>query len=132
MTDPFMLAAIEEAEAGLDASSVAATIAACSREARRFMPRSTRSNEVGVRRPWSTGGRSSTRRFRHAPCAVGAVLPYGIPNVVIGENVTFRGEEELLRLRGVELTILQDQACIDLMMRFIQSCPDLWNEDIGV
>ena len=69
-----------------------------------------------------------------SPCAMcsGAILLYRIPRVVIGENVTFRGEEDLLRLRGVELTVLQDDRCIGLMQRFIREQPALWNEDIGV
>jgi len=69
-----------------------------------------------------------------SPCAMcsGAILLYGIPTVVIGENITFRGEEELLRTRGVTLSVLQDPACIELMRRFIESRPEVWNEDIGV
>jgi cytosine deaminase len=68
-----------------------------------------------------------------SPCAMcsGAVLLYGIPKVVIGENRTFMGEETLLRSRGVELDILQDEDCIALMRGFIAARPDLWNEDIG-
>ena len=69
-----------------------------------------------------------------SPCAMcsGAVLLYGIPKVVIGENQTFRGEEELLRSRGVEIEVVQDSRCIDLMTAFIRANPTLWNEDIGV
>jgi len=69
-----------------------------------------------------------------SPCAMcsGAILLYGIPRVVVSENVTFQGEENLLRERGVSVEVLQDQRCIDLMRRFIQEHPDLWNEDIGV
>lgn len=69
-----------------------------------------------------------------SPCAMcsGAILLYGIRRVVIGENVSFRGEEDLLRDRGVALMVVQDQRCIDLMRRFIHDHPDLWNEDIGV
>jgi len=69
-----------------------------------------------------------------SPCAMcsGAILLYGIPRVVIGENRTFTGEEELLRSRGVEITILQDGKCIGMMNGFIANHPDLWNEDIGV
>lgn len=68
-----------------------------------------------------------------SPCAMcsGAILLYGIPRVVIGENRTFLGEEALLRARGVELEVLQDPACIALMRRFIAAKPGLWNEDIG-
>ena len=68
-----------------------------------------------------------------SPCAMcsGAILLYGIPRVVIGENRTFTGEEELLRSRSVELTILQDEECIAMMNEFISAHPELWNEDIG-
>jgi len=69
-----------------------------------------------------------------SPCAMcsGAILLYGIPRVVIGENVTFQGDEDLLRERGVSVEVLQDQRCIEMMRGFIQEHPDLWNEDIGV
>jgi cytosine deaminase len=60
------------------------------------------------------------------------VLLYGIPRVVIGENRTFLGEEELLRSRGVEVIVAQDERCIALMERFIAERPEEWNEDIGV
>lgn len=62
----------------------------------------------------------------------GAILLYGIPRVIIGENSTFTGEEELLRSRGVLVDLLQDQECISLMRTFIKEKPELWNEDIGV
>lgn len=69
-----------------------------------------------------------------SPCAMcsGAILLYRIPRVVVGENVTFRGEEELLRSRGVVVDVLQDDRCIEMMQRFIRERPALWNEDIGV
>jgi creatinine deaminase len=68
-----------------------------------------------------------------SPCAMcsGAILLYGIPRVVIGENRTFLGEEELLRSRGVEVEVLADAECEEMMARFIREHPDLWNEDIG-
>jgi len=68
-----------------------------------------------------------------SPCAMcsGAILLYGIPRVVIGENRTFTGEEALLVARGVRIEVLQDQECIDLMRGFISAHPELWNEDIG-
>ncbi|ABK99588.1 nucleoside deaminase [Pelobacter propionicus] len=66
------------------------------------------------------------------PMCAGAILLYGIPRVVIGENRNFRGEEELLRSRGVQVELLQDEECIALMRQFIDNRPDLWNEDIGV
>jgi creatinine deaminase len=69
-----------------------------------------------------------------SPCAMcsGTVLLYGIAKVVVGENQTFMGEEELLRSRGVEVVVLQDPTCRDLMRQFIAAKPALWNEDIGV
>ncbi len=69
-----------------------------------------------------------------SPCSMcsGAILLYGMPRVVVGENRTFRGEEDLLRSRGVLVEILQDETCLRLMREFIASHPQLWNEDIGV
>ena len=68
-----------------------------------------------------------------SPCAMctGAVLLYGIPEVVVGENRTFQGEEALLRSRGVTVRVLDDARCRDLMLSFIAARPNLWNEDIG-
>lgn len=69
-----------------------------------------------------------------SPCAMcsGAILLYGIPKVIIGENQTFLGEEALLRSRGVQVEVVQDATCVALMRGFIASKPELWNEDIGV
>jgi cytosine deaminase len=69
-----------------------------------------------------------------SPCSMcsGTILLYGIPRVVVGENQTFMGEEELLRARGVNVEVFQDPTCIRLMKDFIREHPDLWNEDIGV
>lgn len=68
-----------------------------------------------------------------SPCSMcsGAILLYGIPKVIIGENQNFMGEEALLRGRGVEVEVLNDQTCIDMMKQFITENPTLWNEDIG-
>jgi len=66
------------------------------------------------------------------PMCTGAILLYGIPRVIVGENRTFMGEEELLRSRGVIVEVLQDSQCIEMMKAFIQKQPQLWNEDIGV
>ena len=62
----------------------------------------------------------------------GAILLYGIPHVIVGENRTFMGEEELLRSRGVRVEVVQDVSCIRMMNAFIAEQPQLWNEDIGV
>ena len=68
-----------------------------------------------------------------SPCSMcsGAILLYGIPKVIVGENRTFLGEEALLRSRGVSVEVLQDESCITLMADFITDHPELWNEDIG-
>ncbi len=85
-------------------------------------------------------GRQPARIYREctiyttlSPCAMcsGTILLYGIPRVVVGENRTFMGEEELLRSRGVNVEVLQDARCQELMARFIQANPTLWSEDIG-
>jgi cytosine deaminase len=86
-------------------------------------------------------GRQSASVYSHStmyttlsPCAMcsGAILLYGIPRVVVGENRTFKGEEPLLRSRGVKVTVLQAGECISMMQGFIAANPGLWNEDIGV
>ena len=77
--------------------------------------------------------RESTIYTTLSPCSMcsGAILLYGIPRVIVGENKTFMGEEELLRSRGVEVTVVDDQTCVGLMERMISERPELWNEDIG-
>lgn len=65
------------------------------------------------------------------PMCTGAILLYGIPKVIIGENSTFLGSEALLKDNGVEVTVLNHDECIEMMQRFIQENPKLWNEDIG-
>lgn len=69
-----------------------------------------------------------------SPCSMcsGAILLYKIPNVIIGENKTFMGEEALLISRGVQVEVVQNQTCIKLMEAFIHQHPKLWNEDIGL
>jgi cytosine/creatinine deaminase len=85
-------------------------------------------------------GRHPTSVYRESvlyttlsPCSMcsGAILLYGIPRVIIGENKTFLGDEALLKLRGVRIEVLQDPTCIRLMEEFIREHPQLWNEDIG-
>ena len=77
--------------------------------------------------------RESTLYTTLSPCPMcsGAILLYGIPRVIVGENHTFMGEEELLRSRGVDVTVVDDPTCIALMERMIAERPELWNEDIG-
>lgn len=86
-------------------------------------------------------GRLPARVYRESvlyttlsPCAMcsGAILLYGIPHVIVGENRTFMGEEELLRSRGIRVDVVQDERCIAMMTKFIAEHPELWNEDIGV
>jgi cytosine deaminase len=69
-----------------------------------------------------------------SPCPMcsGAILLYGIPTVVVGENVTFQGPEEYVRSQGVLVDVRQEPECIRMMRDFIQAHPQLWNEDIGV
>jgi len=85
-------------------------------------------------------GRLTPDQYRHSllvttlsPCPMcsGAALLYRIPRILIGENQSFMGDETHLRNHGVELSILQDPECIELMRTFIRHHPDLWNEDIG-
>ena len=85
-------------------------------------------------------GRQTAQTYRESvlyttlsPCAMcsGAILLYGIPKVIIGENQTFVGEEALLRERGVQLDVLHNSECLHLMQDFIAAQPTLWNEDIG-
>ena len=77
--------------------------------------------------------RESTIYTTLSPCAMcsGAILLYGIPRVVIGENRTFLGAEDHLRSRGVEVVVADSAACVGMMERFIAENPELWNEDIG-
>lgn len=77
--------------------------------------------------------RDSTLYTTLSPCAMcsGAILLYGIPRVVIGENMSFKGEEALLKSRGVSVEVRQDTHCMMLMIEFIQTEPELWFEDIG-
>jgi cytosine/creatinine deaminase len=77
--------------------------------------------------------RASTLYTTLSPCPMcsGAILLYGIPRVVIGENLSFKGEEGLLKSRGVNVEVLHESRCIMRMMEFVQNEPELWFEDIG-
>jgi len=88
--------------------------------------------ENAGRRPASVY-RESVLYTTLSPCSMctGAILLYGIPRVVVGENRTFLGEEELLRSRGVAVEVVDDPACVAMMEQFIRDNPQLWNEDIG-
>jgi creatinine deaminase len=146
MTDEFMNAAIEEAQLGLREGGI--PIGSVLVHHGRILGRGhnrrvQRGSAVlhGEMDALENAGRQAAKVYRESvlyttlsPCAMcsGAILLYGIQTVIIGENRTFLGEEELLRSRGVSLTVLQDSTCIRLMADFIQARPELWNEDIGV
>lgn len=143
--DPFMEAAIDEARHGLEEGGIpiGAVIVHGGRIIGRGHNQRVQKGSAilhGEMAALENAGRCPAEVYRGAvlyttlsPCAMcsGAILLYGIPRVVIGENRTFLGEEALLRARGVELEVLQDPACIALMRRFIAAKPGLWNEDIG-
>ena len=143
--DQFLKAAIDEARQGLAEGGIPIGSIIVHRGAiigRGHNRRVQKGSAIlhGEMDAFENAGRLPARTYRESvlyttlsPCAMcsGAILLYGIPKVVIGENQTFMGEEDLLRSRGVVIEVLQDQACVDLMRRFIASKPDVWNEDIG-
>jgi cytosine/creatinine deaminase len=146
MTDEFMRAAIEEAEKGLNEGGIpiGSVLVHDGQIIGRGHNRRVQQGsailhgemdalEAAGRQP-AVVYRESTIYTTLSPCAMcsGAILLYGIPRVVIGENRTFMGEEELLRARGVAVQVLQDATCVRLMTEFIAAHPELWNEDIGV
>jgi len=143
--DQFMQAAIEEAQRGLAEGGIpiGSVIVHKGRIIGRGHNRRVQQGSAilhGEMDAFENAGRQPAGVYRESvlyttlsPCAMcsGAILLYGIPRVVIGENQTFMGEEALLRSRGVNLEVLQDATCVDLMRRFILDKPGLWNEDIG-
>ena len=145
MIDQFMKAAIEEAErgraeGGIPIGSVLmhrGTILGRGHNRRVQRGSATLHGEMDA---LENAGRQPASVYRESvvyttlsPCSMcsGAILLYGIPTVIVGENQTFMGEEELLRSRGVAVNVLQDRTCIAMMTRFIDEHPQLWNEDIG-
>ena len=146
MTDSFMEAAIEEAQQGLNEGGIpigSAIVHAGRVIGRGHNRRVQRGSSVlhGEMDALENAGRQPAAIYRQSvlyttlsPCAMcsGAILLHGIPRVIVGENQTFLGEEELLRSRGVTVHVLQDETCIRLMREFIAAHPELWNEDIGV
>src|SRR5712692_432614 len=143
--DPFLTAAIEEAERGRMEGGIPIGAVLVHRDLiigrghnRRVQQGSAVLHgemdalERAGRHPASTY-RASTMYTTLSPCAMcaGAILLYGIPRVVVGENQTFVGEEALLRSRGVTVEVVQDERCIRMMQQFIAEHPELWNEDIG-
>ena len=140
-----MLAAIEEAERGLAEGGIPIGSVLVHRGkivGRGHNRRVQRGSAIlhGEMDALENAGRQPAAVYRESvlyttlsPCAMcsGAILLYGIPRVVIGENRTFLGEEELLRARGVTVEVLQDPRCIEMMTAFIRENPRLWDEDIG-
>ena len=146
MVDEFLRAAIDEAEQGLREGGIpiGSVLVHGGRIIGRGHNRRVQRGSVvlhGEMDALENAGRQPAAVYREgilyttlSPCAMctGAILLYGIRHVVVGENRTFVGEEELLRSRGVVVEVLQDRTCIDVMATFIQANPRLWNEDIGV
>lgn len=142
----FMKAAIEEARKGLDQGGIpigSVLVHEGQIIGRGHNRRVQRGSVVlhGEMDALEAAGRQPASVYRESvlyttlsPCAMcsGAIVLYGIPHVVVGENTTFMGEEEWLRARGVRVDLLSDATCIELMSDFISQNPQLWNEDIGV
>jgi len=144
--DAFLAAAIEEASLGLAEGGIPIGAVLVHRGAivgRGHNRRVQQGSAVlhGEMDALERAGRQPASVYRESviyttlsPCAMcsGAILLYGIPHVIVGENQTFLGEEEWLRARGVRVDIVQDERCIAMMKTFIAMHPELWNEDIGV
>ena len=143
--DEFMAAAIEEAETGLAEGGIpiGSVLVHNGRIVGRGHNRRVQKGSAilhGEMDALENAGRLPASAYRESviyttlsPCSMcsGAILLYGIPRVIVGENRTFMGEEELLRSRGVAVEVLQDERCIQVMRTFIAERPQLWNEDIG-
>ena len=146
MGDPFLQAAIEEARQGVREGGIpigSILVHGDKIIGRGHNRRVQRGSAIlhGEMDALENAGRQPASVYRESvlyttlsPCSMcsGAILLYGIPRVVVGENRTFLGEEELLRSRGVSVEVLQNEECIRLMQEFIRQNPGLWNEDIGV
>jgi cytosine/creatinine deaminase len=143
--DEFMRAAVEEATKGRDEGGIpiGSTLVIDGRIVGRGHNRRVQQGSAILHAEMDcleNAGRLKASDYRRAilystlsPCDMcsGTALLYKIPRIVIGENQTFQGPEDYVRLRGVELTILNDAECIELMRKFIAERPELWNEDIG-
>jgi cytosine deaminase len=143
--DPFLEAAIAEAKQGLAEGGIpiGAVIVHRGRIIGRGHNRRVQDGSAilhGEMDAFENAGRQPASVYRESvlyttlsPCPMcsGAILLYGIPRIVVGENQTFMGEEALLRSRGVEVEVLQNDSCVELMQSFIAAKPQLWNEDIG-
>ena len=145
MTDPFLAAAVAEAEQGLREGGIpiGSVIVSQGKIIGRGHNRRVQKGSAvlhGEMDALENAGRQPARVYREStiyttlsPCAMcsGTILLYGIPRVIVGENHTFMGEEALLRSRGVKVEVVQDARCRELMDRFIAANPALWAEDIG-
>jgi creatinine deaminase len=145
VSDPFMDAAIAEARAGLAEGGIpiGSILVIDGEIAGRGHNRRVQKGSAILHAEMDcleNAGRLKPRDYRRStlystlsPCDMcsGTALLYNIPRVVIGENRTFQGPEEYVRSRGVELTIVDNAECIELMRTFIAAHPELWNEDIG-
>ena len=145
MHEPFLKAAIEEARAGLDEGGLpigSVLVHQGQIIGRGHNRRVQRGSAIlhGEMDALENAGRLPAAVYGQSviyttlsPCSMctGAILLYRIPRVVVGENVTFMGDEQLLRSRGVAVEVLQEPRCIELMKDFIRKNPSLWNEDIG-
>jgi cytosine deaminase len=143
--NPFLCAAIEEAERGLSEGGIpigSVLVHADAIVGRGHNRRVQKGSVIlhGEMDALENAGRRSAAFYREctlyttlSPCAMcsGAILLYGIPRVVVGENQSFMGEEQWLSARGVQIQIIHDSACIKLMREFVESHPALWAEDIG-
>lgn len=144
-TDPFLIAAIDEAtkgwhEGGIPIGSVLVHNGEIIGRGHNKRIQQSSPTLHGEMDALENAGRLPAETYRESvlyttlsPCSMcsGAILLYGIPKVVIGENQTFLGEEDLLRSRGVEIEVVNDSTCVSLMQRLIAERPELWNEDIG-
>ena len=144
--DPFMQAAIEEARKGLASGGIPiGSVLVCDSKiiGRGHNQRVQHGSVIhhAEMNCLENAGRLTAKVYERctlystlSPCPMcsGAALLYKIPQIVVGENVTFQGPEAYVRSQGVKLEILQDEECIKLMRDFITAKPTLWNEDIGV
>jgi len=142
----FMQAAIEEAKKGMEEGGIPiGSVIVCNDQiiGRGHNRRVQKGSVVlhGEMDAFENAGRQKASVYRQcvlyttlSPCSMcaGAIRLYEIPKVVIGENKTFLGDEEVLKKSGVKVEVIQDEICISLMREFIKKSPELWNEDIGV
>jgi len=143
--DPFLAAAIEQArkslsEGGIPIGSVLVHEGAIIGRGHNCRVQTGSAIDHGEMNCLRNAGRLPARVYQHctmystlSPCPMcsGAILLYKIPHVVVGENKTYCGAEEYMRSQGIQVDVIQDHECIDLMTGFIATNPELWNEDIG-